>query len=28
LMLDATGEAGTAHALVRVTVGARACRAH
>ncbi len=28
LMLDATGEAGTAHALVRVTVGARACRVH
>ncbi len=27
LMLDATGEAGTAHALVRVTVGSRACRA-
>jgi methionine-rich copper-binding protein CopC len=28
LMLDATGEAGTAHALVRVKVGSRACRAH
>jgi hypothetical protein len=27
LMLDATGEAGAAHALVRVTVGSRACRA-
>jgi hypothetical protein len=28
LMLDATGEAGTAHALVRVKVSSRACRAH
>lgn len=28
LMLDATGQAGTAHALVRVKVGSRACRAH
>jgi hypothetical protein len=28
LLLDATGEAGTVHALVRVTVGSRACRAH
>lgn len=28
LMLDATGKAGTAHALVRVKVGSRACRAH
>jgi hypothetical protein len=27
LLLDATGDAGTAHALVRVTVGSRACRA-
>jgi hypothetical protein len=27
LMLDATGEAGTAQALVRVTVGSRACHA-
>jgi len=27
LMLDATGEAGTAHALVRVKVGSSACRA-
>jgi hypothetical protein len=27
LMLDATGEAGTAHALVRIKVGASACRA-
>ena len=27
LMLDATGEGGTAHALVRVKVGSRACRA-
>jgi hypothetical protein len=26
LLLDATGDAGTAHALVRVTVGSRACR--
>jgi hypothetical protein len=28
LLLDATGKAGTAHALVRVRVGLRACRAH
>jgi hypothetical protein len=28
LMLDATGADGTAHALVRVKVGSRACRAH
>jgi hypothetical protein len=28
LMLDATGKAGTAHALVRVQVGLRACRTH
>jgi len=27
LMLDATGEAGTAQALVRVKVGSHACRA-
>jgi hypothetical protein len=27
LMLDATGTNGTAHALVRVLVGSRACRA-
>jgi hypothetical protein len=27
LLLDATGEAGTAHALVRVQVGSRVCRA-
>jgi hypothetical protein len=28
LMLDATGTAGTAHALVRVNVGSRICRGH